>query len=607
MKKNIMKIAFSIIFTMFILATMNPTITGNHIAQVKSSSLVDKNLFKPTLTASFRDWYWTEPYPNYAPMGLPDFSQKQNEWKTIWPGENDKIDSVVSGDDFFNSSQNCIVPGNNYRLETTPLGDDIASWSFDGPAAVANSFWWFDSKEENPIGYPGDGINLCPLVEDYGAGDDHSTLNAPLLIQRLADYMTTNRKGNTNISDMKTGIEKWLNCTNLTKRYIVNQTEKPSFDFIRHNIEQSKIDILLLGYYNHINDIDQRQTEWVTWIDLPIYNPGHIQSFTPNTSSLDTVELLIHSDYITSATVEVSIFDIFPGDITVEPLETSTKIIEVTTLPQWFRFQFEPSLNLIPQNLYFICVRTIDSNTPIHWCYTSDEYANGATWWCIGNYSYVSNPYYDFAFKTGYTTGEYEHLGDHFVTCAGVNSEESQIAFSDPWWDIQNTSATPIQHNNPQYVSHDIYTIELGTPCQGLDYPCWISGYPMNCDYVVIENEITINNAENEPPYIEIFIPKNGYFYTMDIEWTMPGEYTFTPIILGKLNIIINASDSSGIDSVWVAIDSKQKEQAKPVTDVKNVYEYKWTIAFGIHMINVTAYDNIGNSAYYKMEAWKFF
>ena len=59
-------------------------------------------------------------------------------------------------------------------------------------------------------GTPGDGKDQFPLVQDYGAGDDHATANVPLLIKKLAGAMNTTDKGTTYISDMQTAITDWF-------------------------------------------------------------------------------------------------------------------------------------------------------------------------------------------------------------------------------------------------------------------------------------------------------------------------------------------------------------------------------------------------------------
>ena len=75
-----------------------------------------------------KGWYYKPPYPNYAPSGMPDFDQKQDEGGTP---------------------------------------DFPVYWNYCGPTAVANCFWWIDSKYADPTGTPGDGKDTFPLVRDY--------------------------------------------------------------------------------------------------------------------------------------------------------------------------------------------------------------------------------------------------------------------------------------------------------------------------------------------------------------------------------------------------------------------------------------------------------
>jgi len=82
------------------------------------------------------EWYFKACYDsNYAPAGMPDFDQKQDNW-------------------------------------VNPTSE---SWSFCGPTALANCLWWLDSRFEHwlarvnggPIGLPGDQYDRFPLVRDY--------------------------------------------------------------------------------------------------------------------------------------------------------------------------------------------------------------------------------------------------------------------------------------------------------------------------------------------------------------------------------------------------------------------------------------------------------
>ena len=114
-------------------------------------------------------WHYLPTYPNYAPSGMPDFDQcAQDDWKS-WG--------------FF--------------------------WSLCAPNAIANIFWWFDSKHSDPNGFPGDGNDTYPLVGGFYVVtpniDDHSPTNVnfeltPLvrkypsgeLVEHIAWYVNNN-------------------------------------------------------------------------------------------------------------------------------------------------------------------------------------------------------------------------------------------------------------------------------------------------------------------------------------------------------------------------------------------------------------------------------
>jgi hypothetical protein len=66
---------------------------------------------KPSVKET-QGWYYLPAYPNYAPQGLPDFDQRQDNWRS-----NEGIWRFVGG-----------------------------VWCFCGPTSLADIFWWFDSK-----------------------------------------------------------------------------------------------------------------------------------------------------------------------------------------------------------------------------------------------------------------------------------------------------------------------------------------------------------------------------------------------------------------------------------------------------------------------------
>jgi hypothetical protein len=177
------------------------------------------------------EWYYKPAYPNYAPSGMPDFDQKQDNWKNQTTGQ----------------------------------------WSFCGPVAVANCFWWFDSKYAYPTGTPGDGADIFPLVRNYNApnpvwgSDDHDPANVDdpatpwqpgnELVEKLAYCMDTDgvRTGiphsGTNVHVMEQCIDNWLNETGLNHRLYEHTVKMPEFDFIVQEVNKSQDVILLLGFW----------------------------------------------------------------------------------------------------------------------------------------------------------------------------------------------------------------------------------------------------------------------------------------------------------------------------------------------------------------------
>ena len=186
-------------------------------------------------------WYYLPSYSNYAPNGLPDFDQRgQNDWKSR-----------------------------------------IIIWSYCAPTSLADIFWWFDSKNSDLNGTPGDGKDDFPLVRDYNApgvpnpgpySDDHNFNNVNSretpskkgelsgeLIERIAWYINHNNKqgklrfffwGGTKTYDMKKGVQRWLEDSGLENKYNVEQQSKPSFSYICQKLRGDLGIVLLLRFNN---------------------------------------------------------------------------------------------------------------------------------------------------------------------------------------------------------------------------------------------------------------------------------------------------------------------------------------------------------------------
>jgi hypothetical protein len=561
-------------------------------AQAMNTAIVKKT----DKTMESRGWYWKPSYPNYAPAGLPDFDQKQDRWKKISPGANGMIDSTVAGDDVYNIDENCIAPGPDCYLNSTVAGDDVEEWAFCGPVAVANCFWWFDSKFADPVGTPGDGQDQFTLVQDYGAGDDHAKANAPLLIENLARSMNTTGKGTTYIDDMKTAITDWFTTTGLTDKFTVQSYNRPTFSDIESEIEHSQDVILLLGDYNYIIGplmVDQSQLLGPL-LKLLQTNPlWDSQGFVPTVPRLDAIEIFLQSaSTYPPCDVEVDIYDNHPGNL----LGQSIVNPELLPVPTWVRFYFNPSIPLTPGSTYYLDVHHLQTGPHYYWCYDyGDPYPQGPAW------KDNASATLDWAFMTEYYNPppHSERKGGHYVTCAGVNSEEFKIAFSDPTLDVTNPS--PNDHNDATNVSHDIYNVSVGSPKPDINCEWWLSDYQAGFNYTVVEQAVVVCPVpDTTPPTLEITKPKYAlYFLNKEIMQLANGT-----LIIGKIDVNVNATDDdSGIDCVefYVNLQLLGNDTIAP-------YSWLWSQrALFRQTLTVKAFDKEGNSVSQDIEVWKFF
>jgi len=544
-------------------------------------------------------WYWKPSYPNYSPQGLPDFDQKQDRWKKISPGPNGTIDSTLEGDDVYNIDENCIAPGPDCYLNSTVTEDDIEEWAFCGPVAVANCFWWFDSKFADPAGTPGDGQDQFTLVQDYGSGDDHATANAPLLIENLARAMNTTEKGTTYIDDMQTAITNWFITTGLTNKFTVQTYDQPTFSFIEDEIERSQNVILLLGSYDFVVGpklIDQFQNngplpelcKTTPWTDY--------QEFVPSATRIDAIHILLQS-VGTPCDVQVDVYNAPPpaspiGTVVMNPGSLATSA--------WVEFNFAPGIALTAGAMYYFDVFQVLSGYHYQWFYDSgNPYPPGSGWMRGVN----SDPYglpFDWAFKTLYfdPPPHSERREGHYVTCAGVNSEDFMIAFSDPTMDVANPQ--PDDHNDAAYVSHDIYNVSIDVPQPDINSKWWLPDYQIGYNYTVVEKAVIICPVpDTTPPTVVITKPQN-YLYFVNLQ-IFPLS---SAIIIGRIDVDVNATDDdSGVDRVEFYVNDQLKS-----TDTTEPYSWKWSErVFSTCVIKVIAYDKEENSASVEKGVLKFF
>ena len=179
-------------------------------------SLVSSSGDASIVPSGWDSFYWKPgPWEDYAPSGMPDFDQNQNNW---------------------------FLPGG-------PLGEVK---THDGPAAAANSLWWFDSKFETPD-HPPPGISdTYRLVWSYAplVWDDHHYSNTVPLVDDLAVYFDTNQGiSGTDPISMFLGTHQYLRDHGLWDDYIVTLVVSPTFEWVADEVMRSEDVILLLGFY----------------------------------------------------------------------------------------------------------------------------------------------------------------------------------------------------------------------------------------------------------------------------------------------------------------------------------------------------------------------
>jgi hypothetical protein len=585
-KRNYLKATLSIALLFILLTSSAQALWSPTVPQTK----------KPASTAG---WTWAPSYPNYAPAGMPDFDQKQDRWKKIAPGPNNVIDSTVAGDDVYNAAENCIAPGPDCYLTSVATGDDFEEWVFCGPVAVADSLWWLDSKYADPSGTPGDGKDQFALVQDYGAGDDHATANVPLLIQKLAVAMNTTGKGTTYISDMEDAITTWISAAGLSDKLVTHSYDQPTFSFVQNEIEQNRNVVLLLGSYDYFSGtlfVDQSQLSGPHNDLLQTTAWNDFQSYISNAPRLDAIDILLVSNSATPCNVVVDVYDTLYGNA----LGTATVNPGILGAPTWVRFNFNPYIPLVPGSQYYFDVRQQDNNYHYEWLYDiPNPYPPGQGW--MNNLPV--DPYgntFDWAFQTLFYNpppGSVRREG-HFVTCAGVNSASSKIGISDPT--LNTANATQNDHNDAQNMSHDIYSVSVGTPKPDINCAWWLTDYPSAYNYTVVEKAVVIGPIpDTTPPSITITQPISG-LYIQD-RFVFP---LFLPIIFGRITINVDAADNdSGVNRVLFYIDGQPF-----FNDTVAPYSYIWSeLAFFKYTIKVVAYDNAGNNKEASINVWRFF
>ena len=114
--------------------------------------------------------------------------------------------------------------------------------------------------------------------------------------------------------------------------------------------------------------------------------------------------------------------------------------------------------------------------------------------------------------------------------------------------------------------------------------------------------QVIVYNEDFVSPMVKISKPKNA-IYVLNDEIAK----FFTPIVLGGIDIEVNASDNgSGIASVYFY--TGQYYQLLKYSDDNPPYIWRWTeTQFGWRTIKIIVYDKANNKSETEIVVWKFF
>ena len=199
-------------------------------------------------------------FPDYAQSGMPDFDEKQDNWK-------------LHG--FF-------------------------TWC--GPVAAADVLWWLDSEYEslvdpNPVVPPPTISDHFPLIPAFGPWDDHDPQNVAPLVPALAIMMDTDgiHSGDghigTRFADLVNGIQTYVAAQGLSRIFEVHNTQFPTFTWIDTETEKCQGVILFLEFYQLSGGT------WLPFTSDPSLEAGHFVACAGANATLNPNQVLISDPY----------------------------------------------------------------------------------------------------------------------------------------------------------------------------------------------------------------------------------------------------------------------------------------------------------------------
>jgi hypothetical protein len=200
--------------------------------------------------------------------------------------------------------------------------------------------------------------------------------------------------------------------------------------------------------------------------------------------------------------------------------------------------------------------------------------------------------------------GECIGVASHWVSCAGVNLGQKKIAISDPNYDEENPQNE--DHNDPQYVSHDIYDVNIGSPCPNFpEIKWWLPDYwpSSSWDYAVVSYALIFECINNLPDAPTIEGPTEGVVDT-------PYTYTFNSIDSDGDDVYYYIKWGDGIDD--------ETDLSPSGTDVTATHTWKSVKKYTIEVTSRDMFNKDSNvstlevnipryrSKYYPFNQWIF-
>lgn len=200
-------------------------------------------------------------FPDYAPSGMPDFDEKQDNWGPGYPG-------------------------------------GAAFYTWCGPVATANALWWLDSEYESivnlsPVAPPtiSDHFALVPAFSNW---DDHDPRNVAPFVPLLASLMDTDgmiskdMHVGTRWTDLANGTQTYLKIQGLSRYFEVHNSSFPTFTWIDTETEKCQGVVLFLEFY-------QWSGGWMPFTADPSLEHGHFVTCAGVNATLN--ETLISDPY----------------------------------------------------------------------------------------------------------------------------------------------------------------------------------------------------------------------------------------------------------------------------------------------------------------------